>query len=68
MEIYEIIIFVVLQMILRITMIPLWILSLVYAGMQLNQLFTTEISWSQLLNHTIEIGSNQITLIVGLQI
>ena len=49
-------------------MIPLWILSLVYAGMQLNQLFTTEISWSRLFNHTIEIGSNQITLMVGLQI
>ena len=49
-------------------MIPLWILSLVYAGMQLNRLFTTEISWSWLFNHTIEIGSNQITLMVGLQI
>ena len=36
--------------------------------MQLNQLFTTEISWSRLFNHTIEIGSNQITLMVGLQI
>ena len=68
MEIYEIFIFMVLQMILRITTIPLWILSLVYAGMQLNWLFTTEISWSRLFNHTIEIGSNQITLMVGLQI
>ena len=55
-------------MILRITTIPLWILSLVYAGMQLNRLFTTKISWSWLLNHTIEIGSNQITLMVGFQI
>ena len=49
-------------------MIPLWILSLVYAGMQLNWLFTTKISWSWLSNHTIKIGSNQITLMVGLQI
>ena len=58
----------ILQMILRITTIPLWILSLVYTGMQLNQLFTTEISWSWLFNQTFEIGSNQITLMVGLQI
>ena len=68
MEVYEIIIFVVLQMILRITIIPLWILSLVYAGMQLNRLFTTKISWSWLFNQNLEIGSNQITLMVGLQI
>ena len=55
-------------MILRITTIPLWILSLVYTGMQLNRLFTTEISWSRLFNRSIEIGSNQITLMVGLKI
>ena len=68
MEIYKIFIFMVLQMILRITTIPLWILSLVCAGMQLNRLLTTKISWSRLFNHTIEIGPNQITLMVGLQI
>ena len=68
MEIYEIFIFVILQMILRITTIPLWILSFVYVGMQLNRLLTTEISWSRLFNHTIEIGSNQITFMVGLKL
>ena len=36
--------------------------------MQLNQLFTTEISWSRLFNQTIEIGSNQITIMAGFQI
>ena len=49
-------------------MIPLWILSLVYAGMQLNRLFTTKISWSRLFKHTIKIGSNQIILMAGFQI
>ena len=36
--------------------------------MQLNQLFTTEISWSRLFNHSIEIGSNKITIMAGFQI
>ena len=49
-------------------MIPLWILSLVYAGMQLNQLLSTEISWSFLYSPDLELGPNQITLMVGLTI
>ena len=68
MEIYEIIIFMVLQMILRITMIPLWILSLVYTGMQLNRLLSTETSWSFLYTPDLELGPNQITLMAGLTI